>query len=266
MANDPKKFTVRITQPGAGRIRGQAPQANSRKPAVLSRDLEIRKLEGDPLYLFGADGAESGAATDPGAPPVAGVDAAPESAGDRLIFRRRDDGTSSIKVAIGVDEDGTLWFQSNEGTGGGSNCGFDWYSGGITSTSIRRVMRLDDNRRLNVGDANEPHSTLTIAGPIATSVLAISGAVTAAATDSEFICDAAGAAFTIDLPTAVGITGRRYWFKRINMGANNVTVDASGAQTIDGVLTKQLASQYAAMEIVSDGANWHIRSQMGTII
>jgi hypothetical protein len=68
--------------------------------------------------------------------------------------------------------------------------------------------------------------------------------------------DAAGGAFSITLPTAVGVTGRAYTIKRINSGANAVTVATTGGQTIDGAATVALSTQWQVLRVVSDGANW----------
>ena len=59
--------------------------------------------------------------------------------------------------------------------------------------------------------------------------------------------------FTVTLPTAVGITGKRYTVK--NVGAGTITVDGDGSETIDGAADVTLA-QWAKTTVVSDGANW----------
>ncbi len=76
--------------------------------------------------------------------------------------------------------------------------------------------------------------------------------------DEVVLCDATSAGFTVDLPTAVGNTGKSYIVKKIDSSGNAVTIDGNAAQTIDGAATKVLSSQYASARIVSDGANWHI--------
>ena len=58
------------------------------------------------------------------------------------------------------------------------------------------------------------------------------------------------------LPTAVGIRGKQYIVKKIDATANTVTIDANGAQTIDGMLTAVLIGQWDVITLVSDGANW----------
>lgn len=75
--------------------------------------------------------------------------------------------------------------------------------------------------------------------------------------DHEIIAATAGAGgITITLPTAVGIAGRRYTIKKVDSGAGVVTIDADGAQTIDGALTLGLTAQWDWVTIVSDGAGW----------
>jgi len=62
------------------------------------------------------------------------------------------------------------------------------------------------------------------------------------------------AAKTITLPTAVGISGREYI---ITATANNVIVDASTTELINGSLTQVLMAG-DSMQIKSDGAGWRI--------
>lgn len=62
--------------------------------------------------------------------------------------------------------------------------------------------------------------------------------------------------FTVTLPTAVGIEGQYFFIK--NSGTGAVTVDADGAETIDGLPNKILAVQNEAVMVISDGANWII--------
>lgn len=62
---------------------------------------------------------------------------------------------------------------------------------------------------------------------------------------------------TMNLPTAVGISGRVYIFYK-TAATGTVTIDANGSQTIDGALTQTISTQYGVIRIMSDGANWMI--------
>lgn len=88
---------------------------------------------------------------------------------------------------------------------------------------------------------------------------------TALATDDVITADATGAAFTVTLPSAIPNLGKVFRIKRLNAAANAVTVDTTSAQTIDGAASKALNTQFAALSVVSDGANWHILSTFGTV-
>ena len=81
---------------------------------------------------------------------------------------------------------------------------------------------------------------------------------TITSTDDVIAADAAGGAVTITLPTAAGITGRQFTVKRINTGANTVTVATTGGQTIDGDATQILNLPQTSISMVSDGTNWVI--------
>jgi hypothetical protein len=83
--------------------------------------------------------------------------------------------------------------------------------------------------------------------------------------DTEFglvLCDATSGAIVATLPDAKKAFenqfGARLTFKRLNSGANAVTLTAVGSQTIDGAATLALGSQYAFATIQSDGSNWHV--------
>ena len=74
--------------------------------------------------------------------------------------------------------------------------------------------------------------------------------------DYLLICDATAGAITMTLPPAALVPGRIYVFKRVNSGANQVIVDPSGAETIDGAATHTLTPQWNALTIMSNGVAW----------
>jgi hypothetical protein len=70
--------------------------------------------------------------------------------------------------------------------------------------------------------------------------------------------DASGGAKTITLPTAASIGGRVYSVIKTDSGANTVTLDGDGSETIDGLTTQVLRQQFDALTVVSNGTNWQI--------
>ena len=81
---------------------------------------------------------------------------------------------------------------------------------------------------------------------------------TAATTDDVILCDTSSGGFTITLPTAVGNSGKLFYIKKIST-TNNVTIDTTSSQTIDGNLTMVITgSGFTDVPMVSDGSNWFI--------
>jgi len=154
-------------------------------------------------------------------------------------------------------------FGGNSTAEGGANIGSDFSiftyndAGAFLSVPLT-ILRASGNVGLNT---TTPHTRLHVAGPIATAYAAKTAAYTLTAADSIVAADATGAAFTLTLPTAVGIAGREHVIKRINAGANSVTVGTTSAQTIDGAATYVLAAQWSAVCVFSTGSGWLIKSK-----
>lgn len=76
--------------------------------------------------------------------------------------------------------------------------------------------------------------------------------------EDVILADATSAGFTITLPPAATNDGKIYKIKKTDSTNNIVIIDGNASETIDGALTKNLATQYEQWEIVSDGANWQV--------
>jgi len=106
-------------------------------------------------------------------------------------------------------------------------------------------------------NANE----LTISAPSSAATRSLR---TVAATDNILAGDdivlgnAAGGGIILSLPDASTVTGKELDIKKIDASANVVTIDAFGAQTIDGAGSIDLTTQYQSRKLVSDGSVWHL--------
>jgi len=75
----------------------------------------------------------------------------------------------------------------------------------------------------------------------------------------NILCDASGGSFSVYLPAAAGVEGRIYTIKKIaGTGAQTVTIDPNGTETIDGSTTLVIVINYTAIKIVSSGSAWFI--------
>jgi hypothetical protein len=90
-----------------------------------------------------------------------------------------------------------------------------------------------------------------------TSQTAPSLSVSATSGIAVVLCDCSSNAITINLPAASGNTATVI-VKKTDSGSNTVTVDGSGAETIDGGATAVISRQYESISLVSSGSTWSI--------
>ena len=111
----------------------------------------------------------------------------------------------------------------------------------------------------NVGiGTTSPTSALHVNGAIATALVTPTTTYTVTSADSIVLANATSAAFSVTLPTAVGISGRQYTIKKYDSSSNAVSIMTTSSQTIDGAAGYSLGNQYQFIQLVSDGANWAI--------
>lgn len=98
----------------------------------------------------------------------------------------------------------------------------------------------------------------TLQGFKVTATPVASGPYTVLSTDVAVECDATGGAFQVNLPAVSGQTGRLVIVKKVDSGANAVTIKASGAELIDDTNTFDLIA-IESLILICDGTAW--RSQ-----
>ena len=101
---------------------------------------------------------------------------------------------------------------------------------------------------------------LSVAGAMRGAYRTVTASGNVVSGDYLIVADATAGAITMTLPPAALVPGRIYVFKRINSGANTVTVDAYASETIDGALTHVLSPQWNSITIISNGTAWFITS------
>lgn len=80
-----------------------------------------------------------------------------------------------------------------------------------------------------------------------------------ASINQVILMNAAGGNKTVNLPAAsVAGSGGTVVVKKVDSSGNTVTIDGSGAETIDGAATFVLSVQYESVTLVCDGSNWSI--------
>ena len=101
-------------------------------------------------------------------------------------------------------------------------------------------------------------STVQIAGSLSGKVVTVTTTPYSAGHELTILVDATAGNKTVNLPAGSTALHRLYHVKKIDSSSNTVTIDGNASQTIDGALTKVLATQYDSITIQCDGTNWHI--------
>jgi len=177
---------------------------------------------------------------------------------DALLIKRPGvESPTNIRFSLSERLSNTdLWLYGYDGTTFKNFIGFS-YPMNIISFPADGSLFTIHNLPGRVGIATPfPNSVLHVSGAISTQVTAVSSNITLTQSHSVVLVSASGGAVTITLPSAVGIAGRQYVIKKDDVTANTVTVDPAGTETIEGVATASLPSQWHWIVIISDGTNW----------
>jgi hypothetical protein len=102
---------------------------------------------------------------------------------------------------------------------------------------------------------DNPTGIVSEDGQAGSAVREIAASATARPIDRVLKVNAADGAVTVSLPSAVSNLVA-YTIVKSDASANAVTVDPSGAETINGDATRDLSTQWDAVTLRSDGANW----------
>lgn len=149
-----------------------------------------------------------------------------------------------------------------------SSTGAATFSGTVTISTVNSYATSSTSTKVLVLDGSSVVSYRTAAQIIADgnggngygAWRVVSDDYTVVSTDNVVTVDASGGSKTITLPQASTVTGRIYTVKKTDSSANAVTIDGYSTETIDGSLTKSLATQYKAMTMISTGSVWNILS------
>ncbi len=136
------------------------------------------------------------------------------------------------------------------------------------SGALRVALATDPGLEFSTGDLRvQLDGTSLSRGASGMSVTAPEGRFTVtavqtgtynAAVGELVLCDPSGAGFTVNLPAASGNSGRHVWVKNTTSSTNTITIDGSGAETIDGATTTTITTGFGAVRLVCDGSGWHV--------
>jgi hypothetical protein len=123
-------------------------------------------------------------------------------------------------------------------------------------TSASQVVQLDGSARLPAVDGSQLTNLPSSGGGF--NYDPISSTTTAQAS-YHYSCDTSGGAFTLNLPALSGVTAGQEIRVKLATAGNDLTIDASGTETIDGTQTYVLNVAKSAVTLVAgNGTDWEV--------
>jgi hypothetical protein len=128
------------------------------------------------------------------------------------------------------------------------------------ATASATVARLGvgSNGQVLTADSGETSGVKWAAAGLVRTFATKTGNYTATGSDDVILCDAAGGTFVISLPAAASSAGLQLTIKKTDASFNLVSIDANSSETIDGFLTRNLATPNELLVIACDGTGWNI--------
>jgi hypothetical protein len=154
-----------------------------------------------------------------------------------------------------------MWFNQIRNFVSGTAGSIAWSAVSKAGANITDIPNRDHNNLLNIfgGAAADYYHWKQTEYTSFTDVITLTSTGSITTTNGYILADSTSGAITLTLPAAS--TKKRFHIKRKNAGANNVTIQRAGADTIEGSTTLTLAAQYKSYTIWSDGsATWYIEA------
>jgi hypothetical protein len=89
-------------------------------------------------------------------------------------------------------------------------------------------------------------------------ITSVDSPYTVLATDETILCDCTGGAITVNLIASATAINQQFHVKKIDGTSNTLTVDGSGAETIDGDTTYVLGVKYESITLHCDGTEYWV--------
>ncbi len=131
-----------------------------------------------------------------------------------------------------------------------------------TSVILSIVLAVTLNLQAQVGiGTTSPTSTLDVRGSLSGAYRAFSAGTSAAISDYTLVFTGTSAA-TLTLPDATACAGREYKIKNVSSNTSVLTIATTSSQTIDGLSSWVLDEANEAINVVSNGTDWYVASQV----
>jgi hypothetical protein len=132
----------------------------------------------------------------------------------------------------------------------------------LTYAAVPAKLAVGADGQTLVADSTQTTGLKWTAGPASDTVNVTTKTANynATATDAVILGDATGASFTVTLPQASTVPGKRLCVKKLDSTAHTVTIAAHAGDLVEGSATQVLSQPGQAVTIISDATNWYLIS------
>lgn len=174
------------------------------------------------------------------------------------IYKTRTDASNYERMQLGWDAGNGIWSIGDFQAGTGVTRNLCFTVGNSPRWCTNTSGHLEpQNTFYDVGTSGAKWRSIYASGGQTGGIVSKNALYTLAADDRTVLCDTTSAGFSLTLPAAASHTGRFYTIKKI-VAANTCTIQANGAETIDGANTVALTTQWSGKTIQSNGTSWFI--------
>jgi hypothetical protein len=181
--------------------------------------------------------------------------------------------TGAVSVSGGTFSVGTLSI-ANGGTSAGTKAAafdalspmttaYDLIYGGASGTGTRLATGTSGQFLKTNGTGSAPEWASVTVTPTAPTAVKTAN-YTVGANDSTVQANTSSAGFTVTLPTAIGVDGKRYTIivttggPTLDGNSHVLDIATTSSQTIGGLASAKLSSTNDSITVESDGSNWNI--------
>lgn len=152
-----------------------------------------------------------------------------------------------------------------------------WSLSGNSTTTSNQFLGTKNNSSLRVRTNNEermvvdsignvgigtktPTSNLQINGSFSTTIQEINSNYSLTSLDHIIAVNAQNSDIYVNMPSAIGIKGRQYVFKKVDESDHQIVIKASSGQKIDADILLKISIPWQTKTLISNGKNWLVIS------
>lgn len=151
---------------------------------------------------------------------------------------------------------GTQYTYSVGTIGSAGSAGTNGFVGGAGSTGYIEITEYYNSEVMPLIAQGVVAKDNTASYTTINTTVAPTTTYTATNNEETILGSASGGAWTLSLPAAASVKGKRYYVVQTASTANALTIDPNASETVCGQTTIKLIGQNDGIEIQSDGTNW----------